>query len=85
MTASKRWAHVLTFSPILAKAKAKKIGKTGPIAEKIEFPVESDVNRLVNYVCGSNIYVEGEDIKVNAKVLASNEVHRVEASDSVIA
>lgn len=44
--------------------KKKKLGKLGPIAEKIVLPVETDVNRLVNYVCGSNIYIKGEDIKV---------------------
>lgn len=48
-----------------AAASAKtKIGKAGPIVEKITFPAEKDVNKLVNYVCGSNIYTEGEDIKV---------------------
>ncbi|XP_043581618.1 39S ribosomal protein L54, mitochondrial isoform X1 [Bombus pyrosoma] len=32
--------------------------------QKIELPVEEDVNKLLNYVCGSNIYKEGEDIKL---------------------
>lgn len=41
-----------------------KVGKAGPIVEKIKIPVEKDPHKLVNYVCGSNIYVEGEDIKV---------------------
>lgn len=27
--------------------------------------VEKDPHKLVNYVCGSNIYNEGEDVKVN--------------------
>lgn len=27
-------------------------------------PVEKDVNKLLTYVCGSNIYKEGEDIKL---------------------
>lgn len=40
------------------------MGKLGPIAEKKIMPVETDANRLVNYVCGSNIYKTGEDIKV---------------------
>jgi large subunit ribosomal protein L54 len=26
--------------------------------------VETDVNKLVNYVCGTNIYKEGEDVKI---------------------
>lgn len=47
----------------VAGSKAK-VGKAGPIVEKITFPAEKDTNKLVNYVCGSNIYVEGEDIKV---------------------
>lgn len=44
--------------------KKKKMGKLGPMAEKKIMPVESDVNKLVNYVCGSNIYKTGEDIKI---------------------
>ncbi|KAK9307313.1 hypothetical protein QLX08_002327 [Tetragonisca angustula] len=32
--------------------------------EKIILPVEEDVNKLLNYVCGSNIYKEGEDVKL---------------------
>lgn len=41
-----------------------KVGKAGPISEKMTITVEKDTNKLVNYVCGSNIYVDGEDIKV---------------------
>uniref|UniRef100_A0A1L8DSA4 Large ribosomal subunit protein mL54 n=1 Tax=Nyssomyia neivai TaxID=330878 RepID=A0A1L8DSA4_9DIPT len=44
--------------------KKKKMGKLGPIAEKKEIPVETDVKRLVNYVCGSCITKTGEDIQV---------------------
>ncbi|GAB0088535.1 mitochondrial ribosomal protein L54 [Sergentomyia squamirostris] len=46
--------------------KKKKLGGKhgGPMVEKKEIPVETDVNRLVNYVCGSNIYKTGEDIKL---------------------
>ncbi|CAD7078107.1 unnamed protein product [Hermetia illucens] len=44
--------------------KLKKLGKLGPIIEKKEIPVETDVNKLVNYVCGSNIYKTGEDVKL---------------------
>lgn len=44
--------------------KKKKLGKLGPIVEKVEIPVETDAFKLVNYVCGSNINKIGEDIKV---------------------
>lgn len=44
--------------------KKKKLGKLGPIAEKIVLPVETDAHRLVNYVCGSNIYQKGEDVQL---------------------
>lgn len=27
-------------------------------------PVEADVNKLLKYVCGSNIYKEGQDIEL---------------------
>lgn len=53
-----------------AAAKTKKIGKVGPIVEKIVLPVEKDTNKLVNYVCGSNINIEGEDIKVSKEMHA---------------
>jgi len=26
--------------------------------------VETDVHKLINYVCGTNIYKEGEDVKI---------------------
>ncbi|XP_067631631.1 large ribosomal subunit protein mL54 [Eurosta solidaginis] len=42
----------------------KKPGKLGPIMEKKEIPVETDVNKLLNYVCGSNILKTGQDIKL---------------------
>lgn len=44
--------------------KKKKLGKLGPIAEKVVIPVETDAHKLVNYVCGSNINKTGEDVKV---------------------
>ncbi|TMW44288.1 hypothetical protein DOY81_010635 [Sarcophaga bullata] len=44
--------------------KLKKLGKLGPIMEKKEIPVETDANKLVNYVCGSNVMKKGEDIKL---------------------
>ncbi|XP_045455127.1 uncharacterized protein LOC123664653 [Melitaea cinxia] len=46
----------------LGKGK-KKAGKLGAM-EKKELPVETDPEKLVNYVCGSNIYVSGEDVKL---------------------
>lgn len=45
--------------------KKGKLGKLGPVAEKKVIPVETDPKKLVNFVCGSNIYVKGEDVKVN--------------------
>lgn len=44
------------------------MGKLGPVVEKKVIPVETDVNRLVNYVCGSNINKTGEDIKVSKSI-----------------
>lgn len=44
--------------------KKKKLAKLGPVVEKKEIPVETDANKLVNYVCGSNILKTGQDIKV---------------------
>lgn len=41
-------------------------GKLGAAVEKKVMPVETDPHKLVNYVCGSNIYIKGEDIKVRA-------------------
>ncbi|XP_023950668.2 39S ribosomal protein L54, mitochondrial [Bicyclus anynana] len=46
----------------LGKGK-KKISKLGSM-EKKQLPVETDPERLVNYVCGSNIYITGEDVKI---------------------
>ncbi|XP_050422541.1 39S ribosomal protein L54, mitochondrial [Adelges cooleyi] len=48
----------------LGKSK-KKLGKGGPVSEKTELPVETDANKLVKYVCGSNILKEGgEDVEL---------------------
>ncbi|XP_037944917.1 39S ribosomal protein L54, mitochondrial [Teleopsis dalmanni] len=55
------YAKPLGAAPTMKK---KKLGKLGPMMEKKEIPVETDVNKLVNYVCGSNIYKTGEDIKL---------------------
>ncbi|XP_015794365.1 uncharacterized protein LOC107370921 [Tetranychus urticae] len=38
--------------------------KTSIGKKRFRLPVEQDAERLVNYVCGSNIYQEGEDIKL---------------------
>ncbi|EDW01310.1 39S ribosomal protein L54, mitochondrial [Drosophila grimshawi] len=47
-----------------AAGKKKKLGKLGPIMEKKIIPVETDANKLVNYVCGSNYMKTGEDVKL---------------------
>ncbi|XP_041971738.1 39S ribosomal protein L54, mitochondrial [Aricia agestis] len=47
----------------LGKGKKGKVGKLS-VMEKKELPVETDPHKLVNYVCGSNIYVNGEDVKL---------------------
>ncbi|XP_059613203.1 large ribosomal subunit protein mL54 [Phlebotomus argentipes] len=47
-----------------AMSKKKKLGKLGPVVEKKELPVETDVNKLITHVCGSNLYQTGEDIKL---------------------
>uniref|UniRef100_U5ERY2 Large ribosomal subunit protein mL54 n=1 Tax=Corethrella appendiculata TaxID=1370023 RepID=U5ERY2_9DIPT len=47
-------------------SKKKKLGKLGPVVEKKVLPVETDPHKLVNYVCGSNIYKTGEDIKLKS-------------------
>ncbi|CAK9814910.1 39S ribosomal protein L54, mitochondrial [Anthophora quadrimaculata] len=40
----------------------KRVHKT--TKQKIDLPVEKDINKLLTYVCGSNIYKEGEDVKL---------------------
>lgn len=37
--------------------------------EKVKVAAETDTKRLANYVCGSNIYLEGEDVKVSGTLL----------------
>lgn len=44
--------------------KGKKKGGKLATMEKKEMPVESDPQRLVQHVCGSNIYLSGEDVQV---------------------
>nr|XP_012227662.1 PREDICTED: 39S ribosomal protein L54, mitochondrial isoform X2 [Linepithema humile] len=50
---------------ITVRSGVKKTKKTTVVTlEKKLLPVEKDVNRLVTYVCGTNINKEGEDIKI---------------------
>lgn len=51
-------------SGVMGLGKGKKKGGKLSTMEKKEMPVESDPHKLVNYVCGSNIYTTGEDVKV---------------------
>ncbi|VVC87910.1 unnamed protein product [Leptidea sinapis] len=44
----------------------KKGGKVGTVEKKL-LPVETDPEKLVNFVCGSNIYVTGEDVKEDSE------------------
>ncbi|CAO1366955.1 unnamed protein product [Diamesa serratosioi] len=47
--------------------KKKKVGgKLGPVAQKKVIPVETDTNKLVNFVCGSNTMKTGQDIKLKS-------------------
>nr|SVE92172.1 EOG090X0KWJ [Daphnia sinensis] len=48
----------------LGSKKAGKLGKLGPVVEKIVLPVETDTEKLVNYVCGSNILKQGQDVQL---------------------
>nr|SVE87160.1 EOG090X0KWJ [Daphnia similis]SVE87786.1 EOG090X0KWJ [Daphnia similis] len=48
----------------LGSKKAGKLGKLGPVAEKIVLPVETDTEKLVSYVCGSNILKQGQDVQL---------------------
>ncbi|EDW56561.1 39S ribosomal protein L54, mitochondrial [Drosophila sechellia] len=58
------WARFYAAKPVAAAGKKKKLGKLGPIMEKKVIPVETDANKLVNYVCGSNYLKTGEDVKI---------------------
>lgn len=48
----------------LGTKKGGKAGKLGPVVEKKVLPVETDPEKLVNFVCGSNILKQGEDVKL---------------------
>ncbi|XP_055374573.1 39S ribosomal protein L54, mitochondrial [Condylostylus longicornis] len=63
MLQSLRTYSVSSTKPAAA-TKKKKLGKLGPVMEKKIIPVETDPNKLVNYVCGSNLKKTGEDIKI---------------------
>ncbi|XP_073979298.1 mitochondrial ribosomal protein L54 [Rhodnius prolixus] len=57
----KRYSTIAVTSML---GKKKKLGKMGAVMEKKVLPVETDAHKLVNYVCGSNILKEGEDIRI---------------------
>jgi hypothetical protein len=59
--------QIFEFFAALGGKKGKVGGKLGAVVEKKVMPVETDPKKLVNYVCGSNIYTKGEDVKVNNK------------------
>ncbi|XP_031784478.1 39S ribosomal protein L54, mitochondrial [Nasonia vitripennis] len=52
--------------PGMSLGKGKKLGKgKGTTVEKKLLPVETDVNKLVTYCCGTNLRKEGgEDVKL---------------------
>nr|CAG4645289.1 EOG090X0KWJ [Leptodora kindtii] len=49
--------------PSLGK-KGGKGAKLGPVVEKRKIPVETDPEKLVNFVCGSNVLKQGQDIQL---------------------
>lgn len=56
--------YIQIFVGVLGLGKGKKkAGKLGTM-EKKELPVETDPEKLVRQVCGSNIYITGEDVQV---------------------
>lgn len=56
---------VLHYS--LKKPAGGKLSKgIGPAVTKKRFPAETDPEKLVSYVCGSNIYKQGDDVKLRA-------------------
>lgn len=54
----------MKISALGKKMAGKKGGKLGPVVEKKVMPIETDPHKLVHFVCGSNINIKGEDIKV---------------------
>lgn len=65
------------LSALGKKMVGKKGGKLGPVVEKKIMPVETDPQKLVNFVCGSNILIKGEDVKVR-NLLGFSGTSRVE-------
>ena len=55
---------IISAGGIASLGKKKKLSKLGPVMEKKVVPVETDTQKLVNYVCGSNLLKEGEDVKL---------------------
>jgi large subunit ribosomal protein L54 len=55
---------IISAGGIASLGKKKKLSKLGPMMEKKVIPVETDTQKLVNYVCGSNLLKEGEDVKL---------------------
>jgi len=55
---------IISAGGIASLGKKKKFSKLGPVMEKKVIPVETDTQKLVNYVCGSNLLKEGEDVKL---------------------
>jgi large subunit ribosomal protein L54 len=55
---------VISAGGIASLGKKKKLSKLGQMMEKKVIPVETDTQKLVNYVCGSNLLKEGEDVKL---------------------
>nr|CAG4643650.1 EOG090X0KWJ [Ilyocryptus agilis] len=49
--------------PALGTKKGSK-GKLGQVVEKVVLPVETDPEKLVKFVCGSNILKQGKDIEL---------------------
>lgn len=58
------WPIFLILRYLIYSLSAGKKGKLAAGGKKKEFPVETDPHKLVNYCCGSNIYKEGEDVKL---------------------
>lgn len=58
----------LAFLVVSTIPKKKKLGKLGPMMEKKVLPVETDTNKLINFVCGSNIFKTGQDIQLKPDI-----------------
>jgi hypothetical protein len=69
------------FLAALGGKKGKVGGKLGAVVEKKVMPVETDPKKLVNYVCGSNIFTKGEDVKVKNENNLKNQLAKFPFSD----